>query len=374
MGQKTVLVIFPSVFSLNKLEILEDDIVRILKIKDQSIARIRRNESLIVVETSDPVLVSSTVGSLFGIERLAIAREVESGFDKVLETITSTSMNLLLRGERFHVKVEGRSPDYLAKDLEVAATAALTEKLVGLEARPGSEANHDKMLYTYITKSHAYVSIFVDWGLGGVPYGSQSAPVLCCLYDELSAISCLQCVKMGFEVRMVICYEDDPHLLSMAKMVNRMLPSIVEEKITLQFCKTRKSRDPALRVLVAAGLLAAIARSKKIGRIALPVLPYATPASFLEELAASSFKKGLAPWVPLAGMDSSIIENSKQLGLEKFLANLEHACRQKFPKGKVAGTKVQKSVDAALKTLKQISISVGPKNVYDMIDSLRTNH
>ncbi|HJU13539.1 MAG TPA: thiamine biosynthesis protein [Candidatus Nitrosotalea sp.] len=374
MSEKTVLVVFPSVFSLNKMDSLEENIVNILKIKKQSFTRIRKNESLIVIETSDPVLVSSAIGSLFGIERIAIAKEVENRFDTVLATITSTSMSLLLKGDKFYIRIEGKSAEYLPKDLEVTATAALIEKSIDLGAKAGSEINHNRSLYTYLTKTHAYVCIFVDKGLGGVPYNSQKETILCCIYDELSAITCLQSIKMGFDVKMVMGYSNDSDLLKISKMLNRILLSVVREKITLYFCKMQKTQDLLMKILVTTYLVSSIAKSKKIKHVALPILPFTLPVGFIEDNTQIVFKKGLMPWLPLSGMDSSIIENSRQIGLEKYLINLENLCRSKFSKNSISKKTIQNNVASSLKSLKSISITVGPKNVYDMIDSLRTNH
>ncbi len=374
MSDKTVLVVFPSVFSLNKMDSLETNISDILRIRKQSFTRIQKRDSVIVIETNDPVFASSTIGSLFGIERIAIAKEIKNQFDTVLEIITSTSMNLLLKGEKFYVKVEGKSTDYLAKDLEMAATTSLIEKSVDLQIQPGSELNHTRLLYTYLTESHAYVCIFVDRGLGGVPYNSQKESILCCIYDELSAIACLQSIKLGFDVKIVAGYSNDSDLLKLSKMINRMLSSIVHEKITLQFCKMPKTQDPLMKILVMTHLMTSIAYSRKIKRIALPILPFTLPVWFVEDSVKVVFQRNLLPWIPLAGMDSSILENAKQIGLEKYLTNLESLCKSRFSKRNIAKKKIQKNVSDVLKSLKSISVTVGPKNVHDIIDSLRTNH
>lgn len=373
MAEKTVLAVFPSVFSANKIDVLEKNIALALKIKRHPFTRIRRNESLIVVETGDPVLASSTIGSLFGIDRIAIAKEADSSFSTALEAITSTSMNLLLANDRFYLRVDGKSPDYLAKDLEVAATAALIEKAADIGARAGSEANNSRRLYAYLTKSHAYVCIFVDRGLGGAPYNSQDEPMVCCVFDELSAIACLQSIKMGFDVNILVGYSSDPDLLKASKMLNRILLSMVHEKISLNFFKMPKTKDPLTKVGIVINLMASFAKSRGIRHAALPILPYASPAWFAEESIKASFAKGLVPWLPLSGMDSSIIENSKQIGLEKYITNLEDLCRASFSKKKVP-TKTSKEAAVSLKSLKPVHITIGPKTVYDMIDSLRTDH
>lgn len=374
MNEKTVLVVFPSVFSLNKMDDLETSISKILKIKKQSFTSVRKNDSVMVVEANDPVFASSTIGSLFGVDRIAIAKEVKNQFDTVLSTITSTSMNLLLKGEKFYIKVEGKSSDYLAKDLEIAATSSLIEKSIDLQVKPGLESDHSRLLYTYLTESHAYVCIFVDKGLGGIPYNSQKETMLCCIYDELSAIACLQSIKMGFDVKMFVSYSNDSDLLKISKMINRMLPSVVQEKITLQFCKMPKTQDPLMKILVMIYLMISIASSRKIKHVALPILPFTLPVWFVEDSTKIVFQKNLMPWIPLAGMDSSILENSRQIGLEKYIVNLENLCKSKFTKRNIPKRKIQKNVSDALKSLKSISLTVGPKNVHDIIDSLRMNH
>lgn len=374
LTDKTVVVVFPSIFSLNKMDGLMTSISNVLRIREENFTSMQRRDSVIVIEASDPVFASSTIGSLFGIERIAIAKEVENRFDAVLGAITGTSMNLLLKGEKFYVKVEGNSTDYLPKDLEIAATTSIIEKSGDLQVSPGSESNHTRLLYTYLTRSHAYVCIFVDKGLGGTPYNSQREPIVCCIYDELSAVASLQCIKLGFHVKIITAYSNDSDLLKLSKMINRMLSSIVDNKITLQFCKMPKTQDQLMKILVMTHLLTHVASSKKIKRIAIPITPFAFPAWFVEENARIAFQKNLIPWFPLVGMDSSILENSKQLGLAKYLTNLESVSKSRFPRKNIAKDKIQKNVKYALKSLRTISLTVGPKNVHDIIDSVRTNH
>lgn len=374
MNEKTVLVVFPSIFSYNKINYLLKSISKILKIKNQTFSSIRRNGLVIVLEVADPVLASSAIGSLFGVDRIAIAREVRNDFDNVLATIIKTSMSLLLKGEKFYIQVGGKTSGYLAKDLEVAATASLIEQSVDLQIRPGSESDHNRLLYTYLTESNAYVCIFVDKGLGGVPYNSQNAEILCCVYDELSAISCLQCIKMGFDINILVAYSSDPDLLKLSKMINRILPILIKEKIEIQFCKISRISDLLMKTLTITYLTTSIASSRKIPRIALAISPLAHPAWFVEENTKIVSQKNLVPWLPLSGMDSSILENAKEVGLEKYLTSFENLCKSKFVKRSIDKEKVTRNVKSALKNLKYVSITVGPKNVHDIIDSLRSKH
>jgi adenylyl- and sulfurtransferase ThiI len=374
MNEITVLVVFPSIFSHNKINNLMKSISKILKIKNQTLNSIRRNGFVIVLEVADPVLASSAIGSLFGVERVAIAREVRNNFDNVLSTIIKTSINLLLRGEKFYIKVDGKTADYLAKDLEIASTASLIEQAVDLQVKPGSESYHDRLLYTYITESNAYVCIFLDRGLGGIPYNSQNAEILCCVYDELSAISCLQCIKMGFDIKILVCYSSDPDLLKLSKIINRILPTLLKEKVKLQFCKIPRISNLLTKTFSITSLIIKVALSKKITRVALAVPPLVYPAWFVEENIKIVSQNNLVPWIPLSGIDSSILENAREIGLEKYLTSLENLCKLKFGKRPIDKEKVARNVKLALKSIKSVSITVGPKNIHDIIDSLKANH
>src|SRR3989442_15935472 len=105
MSQKTVVIVFPSVFSLNKISYLVTNISKILKIKKQLFTKIRRDGSIIVVEGLDPGLASSTIGLFFGIDRIANAMGVSFIFNMNISTITESGMSVLMRGTKFYVKV-----------------------------------------------------------------------------------------------------------------------------------------------------------------------------------------------------------------------------------------------------------------------------
>ncbi|MDE1814740.1 MAG: thiamine biosynthesis protein, partial [Thaumarchaeota archaeon] len=347
---------------------------KILKIKNQHHNGVRKNEALVVVEAVDPVLASSAVNLLFGIDKIAIAKEVENNFDSVLSTITNTALSLLLKGEKFYVKVEGKTKKFLAKDLEIASTAMLVEKSMHLEAKPGSESNHDRLVYAYLTDTYAYVCIFVDRGLGGIPYNSQKEKILCCIHDELSAIACLQTIKMGFEVKILICYHNESNLLKLVKIVNKILPRIIEENIVLHICKMNGSSGISTTITSITQVMISIASREKIGRISLGISPMIFPASFCEYNASLAFQNKIIPWFSLSGIDSEILENAKEIGLEKYIENLEDLCKKHSNYKKIPISEISKHAKNALKTLKCIQVTAGPKNIHDIIDSLKSNH
>ena len=374
MSEKTVLVIFPSIYSLNKINNLSTNVTKILKMRDQRHDGVRKNESLIIVEAVDPVLASSSVNLLFGIDKIAIAKEVDSNFESILSIITTTALSLLLKGEKFYVKIDGKTRNFLAKDLESAATAMLVDKCTSLDAKPGSESNHDRLVYVYLTDLYAYVCIFIDKGLGGLPYNSQKEKILCCIHDELSAIACLQTIKIGFEVKILVCYHNESDLLKLVKIINKILPRVIEEKIILHVCKMNGSSGLPTIITAITQLMISLAAREKIGRISLGISPMIFPTSFCEYNANMVAQNKIISWFPLSGIDSEIFENAKEIGLEKYISNLEDLCKKHLNYKKISTPIVARHARDALKTLKCIQITVGLKNVYDIIDSLKTNH
>jgi len=374
MSEKNVIIVFPSIYSLNKIKTLITSIAQTLRIKNQPVNTIRQDESVIVVDASDPVLASSAISMLFGIERVAISREVDSNFDSALASIVNIGLSLLLRGETFHIKVEGKTKNFLVKDLEIAATASLIDKSVALQVKPASEEDHDKLIYTFLTDSHAYVCIFIDKGLGGLPYGSQGKKILCCIYDELSAISCLQTIKMGFDVKFLICYRNESDLLRLSKMIVKIIPRVNQETIFLNVCRLTGNSSLLTMINTITHIMISLALKEKINRIALATSPMIFPASFVESNSYLVFKNKLFPWFPLSGIDNGILENAREIGLEKYISNLKELCKKRLDEKKVSISEASKNAKDSLKTLKSISITLGPNNLHDIIDSLKSQH
>ena len=373
---KNVVVVFPSLYSLNKIDYLVSSISMILKTKKLGFNKIRKNGSVIIVEADDPVFASSAIASLFGIEKIAIAKEVENSFNAIVTTIVTVGANLLLRGERFFVKVDGTGTEYVPKDVELAATSALIEKTVNFQTKPGTESSYDKIIYTYITKSHAYVCIFIDKGGGGIPNKSQNQKILCCIYDELSVIACLQTLKMGFDVKILVCYSNESELLNTVKMLNQILPRLLQTKVELHFCKLdmkSTGRSILLKTAIITTILASFAKRIRIDRISLAISPLIFPAWFIEYNAMRVFQKGIIPWFPLSGIDNSIFDTANEIGLGKHVSKIENLCKIKFKK-ELPKDKINKISQISLRDIKTITITLGSKNIHDIIDSLKSNH
>jgi len=373
---ENVVVVFPSLYSLNKIDYLVSSISMILKTMKLGFSKIRKNGSVIIVEADDPVFASSAIASLFGIEKIAIAKEVENSFNSIVTTIVTVGANLLLRGERFFVKVDGTGTEYVPKDVELAATSALIEKIVNFQTKPGTESSYDKIIYTYITKSQAYVCVFIDKGAGGIPNKSQNQKVLCCIYDELSVIACLQTLKMGFDVKILVCYSNESELLNTVKMLNQILPKLLQTNVELHFCKLdmkSTGRSILLKTAIITAILVSFAKRIRIDRISLAISPLIFPAWFIEYNAMRVFQKGIIPWFPLSGIDNSIFDTANEIGLEKHVSKIVNLCKIKFKKD-LPKDKINKISLISLRDIKTITITLGPKNIHDIIDSLKSNH
>ena len=377
MSENASVIVFPSIFAQNKINSLISNIKKILKIKNLKFQAIRREDSIIVVDANDPVFTSSAINLLFGIERIAIAKQVKNEYDTVVSSITKIGSNLLLKGDKFFVKIEGFSSGYLPKDLELATTSSLIEKTTKLGAKPGTENNYDKMLYTFLTKKHAYVCIFTDKGLGGIPYNSQNEKIVCGIFDELSAISCLETIKQGFDVKIVVLYNKKSELMNLVKILNKIIPRTLQAKINLDFYHisiNTSTRNFLLLVQTITEILIKNAKLNKIKKISLAVSSLIFPSAFIDANIKRVFEKNLFPHIPLAGLDDNIVDNAKEIGLGKFLPKLEKFGKIKFNSVDLSFNEAEKIAKESEHAKKSISILVGPNNVHDILDSLDLDH
>ncbi len=377
MSENASVIVFPSIFAQNKINSLISNIKKILKIKNLKFQAIRKEDSIIVVDANDPVFTSSAINLLFGIERVAIAKQVENEFNTVVSAITKIGSNLLLKGDKFYVKIEGYSTGYLPKDLEIATTSSLIEKTTKLGAKPGTENNNDKVLYTFLTKKHAYVCIYTDKGLGGIPYNSQNEKIVCSIFDELSAISCLETIKQGYDVKIVVFYNKKSELLNLVKILNKIIPRTLHSKIDLDFYQiliSSGTKNFLLLVQTITEILITIAKLNKMKKISLAISPLIFPSPFVDAIIKRVFEKNIIPHIPLAGLDDDILDNAKEIGLGKFLPKIERFGKMRFNSFNTTINEAKKIAKESEHSKKSISIEVGANNIHDILDSLELEH
>ncbi len=370
MNEISYVVVFPTIFSKNKIQQLVSNIKKILKIKNQQFRSVKRDGDVILVDANDPVFASSAINLLFGIEKIAIARQVKNAFQDIVSEITSIGGNLLLKGEKFLVKVEGTSKGFVTKDIEIATTSNIIEKKSNLGAHPGTDEKFDKLLYTYLTKNYAYICIFLDEGNGGIPYELQSQETICAIYDEISAISCYETIKQGYDVKIIVCYRQTSELMNLAKMINQIIPRLLQENVELEFLHLKISSNGIKNYLIYTNsILEALTRYEN-SRVSLAISSLIFSTNFIDNSIQKVFGKKKIPILPLSGIDANLFEDAKEIGLERNINKIKKMIA-------ISSNEVpafsKKDVEQAIKSKTKIAIQVGPNNVHDILDSL-DNH
>ena len=376
MKDEVLIVVFPSVFSKNKTSSLITNIKKILKIQNQKFRKIRKEGDVIIVEADDPVFASSAINTLFGINGVAIAKQVTNDFESIIDGISKVAKDIFLKGERFLLQIEGYAKGFTTKDIELAATSSLIEKTAGMGIKPGTSKKYDRKLYVRLTKLNAYICIYYDNGLGGVPNNSQDKEIICCIFDELSAVSCLETIKQGFDVKIIICYNKDSELLHLVKIVNQIIRRTVKPKINLDFYKIHDNKKLAQLLLteITSKILINIAATSGINRISLGMSTLIHPIDFSESLSKQISDKNLIPYFPLSGLDDNVFKSAREIGLEKYLNSIKKLGSTKFHNSKQPAKKIEKIVDDTIMTKKIVSVNVGLNNVHEILDEIRPDH
>jgi len=370
MKEISYVVVFPTIFSKNKIPQLILNIKKILKIKNQEFKSVKRDDDVILVDANDPVFASSAISLLFGIEKIAIARQIKNDFQDIVSEITFIGGNLLLRGEKFLVRVEGLSKGFVTKDVEIAATSSIIEKKSNLGATPGTDENYDKLLYTYLTKNNAYISIFSDKGGGGIPYKSQNKKTICAIYDEISAVSCFETIKQGYDTKIIVCYRQKSELMNLVKIINHIIPRLVQNEIDLEFFHLKIKPSGIRNYLIFVNSVLEIMLQYSDTRISLALSPLIFSSEFIDSSLRYVFEKNKIPLVPLAGVDSNLFNEAKEIGLGRNMKKLEKMVSMSSKDIPVFS---KKEVELSMKTKKKVSVLLGPNNVHDILDSLE-NH
>ena len=411
---KTVLLVFPSQFSIGRFDKLIADIKDALRSKDVELRDIVLEKECVIFELDDVVEGAAITAEMFGIDKVAIAKKVSiASFEEILAQVVNIGKLKILPKEKFFVKVQisnNAKVDYKPRDLEFASTGELTAALqsslspsvsssprqsstfpssassLSSSARPAkNELDADRLIEIFIGKKSAYVCIEIDAGLGGLPFASQEEKVLCTIHNALSAISCMAVIKCGFFPEIIILYTDDDDLRQNLKtfglVVNRMNTknysirlARVEELHKQQQQQRQSSHKTILQEIVATQVL-----TRMRGKGVVVPLSTAIHPLWLIEL---TFKKILSsnkiPWMPLLLPIQGIYDIAKELGMEEHKLRLmsDQSCiidrLLTFTKQDYA--KYRKSIDimteSALKNMNTISFEIGPNYLHDILDSV----
>lgn len=354
-------VAFPSMYPRRYVNILVRNMHRILKIHQEPYTSISRDGELVLVQAHDPVFAASAISQLAGIGHIEISRRAGSDMASMVGAISEIGGSLLLAGDRFVVQMEGHTLGFLPRDVEMAATSSIIEAKTGMDIRPGTEQSHDRRLYCYATKRHAYISIFSDVGMGGLPTSVQGEAI-CCVFDEMSAASCLECIRMGYRTTIIACYRNDA--IRIAKILDRVIPYLLDETLEIPLFRLESAVSGyAAMALVAIQLAVGEAAERGISNVALPISRTLFAGGIYERLAEEVVTAGMVPVESLPCGYDMLHQTLRYLNLQHAASRVKTILRgvHQIPK------------DAArVSCMKQVvSLKPGPNNVHDILDSLR---
>ena len=170
----------------------------------------------------------------------------------------------------------------------------------------------------------------------------------------------------------MICYETREDVIHLVKIIDKILPRMLRSEIELEFYKISKFGKNSEGVLSKNNLITNIliksAKEKKISHISLSTSPLIYPSKYVETLQKRIFSAGMTPHIPLSGIDSEIMKNAKEIGMEKYISKIEKLLKNNFTKSKTKPIKNEKI------TMKNIKIKLGPNNVHTVLDSLEIEH
>lgn len=358
MDVSAIVTVFPNVYSRRRVALLTSNVKSMLRARSLRFSSVKRDGNVIVVDAHDPVFASSAIGLLFGTERIEIARRTGTQMSELVEMISVTATSLLLKGERFIVRVKGKTVGYLPRDAEIAATSAIISAST-TGARPGSESSHDRVIYAHVAKSYSYVSIFSDKGRGGIPFGSHKDRIVCPIHDELSALATLETLRQGNDILPVVVYSTDAARTRLAKLVCKIVSSIPRAQTDVEFVRVSTARGAALNI---ASLKAAIstAKSSHLKRICIPSSPLIHDVAFSDSLTSLVRSASMIPTVPLAGVESRLSSYGTAMGIETITDHLERFV--------IRTTSAVRSTREICRT--RLELRVSPNMLHDTLDSL----
>ena len=378
----------PTVFAENRAALLAHNVRSALKSAGQPFKLVSRDGPLVVVEgAEDPVLASAAVGMLSGVQRVGVARRAGASLAEAAEAVSQAAGSILLEGEAYLVRVEGRPRGYVPGDLEMAATSSIIERHAGIGARPGTTARHDRELYSYATAKSSYVCLFADRGVGGVPAGTHPEPVACCMFDGLSAAACFEAIRQGYDVRMSVAYSTEADLRRLARAAGRLVPRTAASllggrAVDIEFIKIKKAAGGrAVRLLASCLLAAGTAEEGKIKRAVLPVSPVVDSQAVIDAAAAELARRDIAAYAPLGALEDEIFANAAAAGFEGFareaarLAAASAASDAGARRGG-GGTEAARGMLARAEEAaggaerRRVSVRAGPNAVHDLLDAV----
>lgn len=372
---KGVLLVFPSPFSVSKLSYLQSSVRNALDANNIKCREIFVDDSLIVADVDDAITAASIVADLFGVDKVAVANKSGNKFNDLVAAIVDVGKKIINAEDTFAVKVVAKNAEYVGRDVEFAATASLIGELSKLNVRVANENACNKLLYAHASHDSAYVCIFIDKGLNGLPSGSQNERMMCSLHNGISALSCLMAVKCGFTPQIVMLKTNGDDLKDNAKNLELIAKHLGTKKMKLDIVNadiTRNGLQPLLIEKLSSMILVRFSATYKIRNVALPLSTAIFPAWFVSDT-VSYVARTAVPWLPLMFMSDELYTNASALRLKDYHTAIESINKTNFDADEFAklvkALDLQGMVESTIKSSKTLDLEVGPNFLHDIMDS-----
>jgi hypothetical protein len=380
LNDDNVLLVFPSAFSANSKNMLMSSIIKKLELEDMIVTKTICEESCFVFKVNDPVEAASNIQQLFGIDRVAIAKQVPNIFSHIVSSIVTAGKQIILPKEKFFIKVEKSSEanvDYVGRDIAFVSCGDLIEQLASIGAHLAkNEYDADKIILCYIGRDYGYICIEIDKAFGGMPFGYQNEKVSCSIHNVLSTISSLIAIRSGFVPELLILYADSDELIENVKLFGHIADrmSIKRHNLRISQIELPDDLDQGLKVLLKESISTQILIQLPRKGVVLPLSVTVYPSWFVESTMRKIILARKTPWMPLMLLTDEIQHTAKVLGLDEKLLSIDNFLGSGMVFKKNEYKKHLRKVDIlskkAMKNMRTISLKVGPNYLHDIIDAI----
>jgi hypothetical protein len=362
-----VVIAFPSAFA-NK-----STLAREIKKLARGKVSVVIDENWVVCESSDPVELASRLTNLFGVEKVAIAKKVSNEFSELTHAIVEVGSKIIVPGARFYIKVIQKATaakyDYVSRDIEFAASGALTAKLSSIKAKPAkNEHDASHLIVTVIGTEASYVCLQLSKAAGGCVAGSEGR-ILCSIHSSLSLLSSLMAAKAGFDSTIVLPYADERELESNAKLAQHFASKTGRTKQIILVTPinvpiTKHEYAPLVKEKIISKILIG---QKEDSRIVFPLSIAVHPVWLIESIMQETLSIGKTPFMPLIFMSSELVTYSQDLGINLHALNASTRAKDKLEK---YSSIIESEAKLAISRMKKIDLKVGPNYLHDILDSI----
>lgn len=359
-----VVIVFPSVFADAQA------LAKVIKKRYRGISDITVEGNCIVCETKDAPDLASKLGTMFGVDSVAIAVKVSINFSELSTSIVEAGSRIIAPGDRFYVKVLVQTLarlTYKSRDVEFACTGLLASKLASIDALPAkSEAEASRLILAVVGKKAGYISINLVKGPGGLVTGYQGL-VVGSIHSSLSLISCMMAAKVGFDCADIILpYASDIDLEMNAKLAALFATRTGRKRQTIFAIPIKVPTTGGQMMLVKEKIISHILIQCREKVINLPLSTAVHPIWFVESIIHDAVYAGKVPLTPMIALSSELGNYAKDIRIDLSIR------LQNIPRDKLENYNRNINLEArsAMKYMKRLDLKVGPNYVHDIIDSI----